>query len=976
MRDDFGTKENQARTLPPDTSDLATFINTYKSSPSTQWWRTNLDLAEYYSYRTVIEAVHHYDVDDPPGKNYQYYHNALTGLWSVHPWDMDLTWADNMYGGGNEPFRDRVAQNANQPQLAIEYKNRIREVRDLLFNTDQMFQLIDEYANMVHGQAGLSITDADRAQWDYNPILVNSSYGVLPQKAGWGLFYQFSYEQPGTSNTFYGAPQLMKRYVINRMARLDSLAADAKRPSKPSLSSLAPTNFPINQLSFRCSPYSGSSAFAAIKWRVGEISPTASPTFDPFAERKYEVESAWESPEFNTFVSDFKFPSSALKVGHLYRARVKMKDINGRWSNWSAPVEFTAGESDNLTALSENLRVTELMYNPPAGSDFEFIELHNISSSDTLDLNGVKFTQGIDYTFPTNTALAPGAYLLVTHTSDPAAFRAFYNLDASVALFGPYQGSLDNSGETITIKAASGGSDLISFLYGDGRGWPIAADGGGHSLVPRDSAILSENLGSLNYGGNWRTSMFIKGSPGRADPTPVNGLVLNEFAANTTYYDPQNLGADSNDWIELYNAGTEQESFQSVYLSDDITQLKKWKFPAGELGSGERIVFDEITGFHLSTTDGFGLSSNGEQLFLSFLPGTAQDRILDALTFKAQEPDVTLSRIPDGTGFWVPAIPTESSPNGPMIQGVIFTELMYHPRPTASQPEDNSMDEFVELFNPTSSSVDLFNTNGAWRVDGGIKFIFPNGVTLKAGQTLLLANFNPTNAAALLAFKQTYAITGSVAVFGPYSGQLGNSSDRISLEKPQASGRAGDPGGWVIVDEVNYSNLSPWPENADATGLSITRISGMISGNDPADWVGTSPSPGSHTSSSSLVDSDGDGIPDIWELAYGLDSHNPADADLDPDGDGMSNLQEYLTGTNPREPSSVLSLHATLSAGNGVILSFNASAAKRYRIEYSADLGSRGWTLLTEIVPQPEASSIKFSDSPATMRFYRLVASP
>lgn len=47
-----------------------------------------------------------------------------------------------------------------------------------------------------------------------------------------------------------------------------------------------------------------------------------------------------------------------------------------------------------------------------------------------------------------------------------------------------------------------------------------------------------------------------------------------------------------------------------------------------------------------------------------------------------------------------------------------------------------------------------------------------------------------------------------------------------------------------------------------------------------------------------LADSDGDGLPDIWESHYGL---NPAlaDAEGDADGDGRTNLQEYNAGTNP-----------------------------------------------------------------------------
>ncbi|MBM3884152.1 MAG: hypothetical protein FJ387_31345, partial [Verrucomicrobia bacterium] len=48
-----------------------------------------------------------------------------------------------------------------------------------------------------------------------------------------------------------------------------------------------------------------------------------------------------------------------------------------------------------------------------------------------------------------------------------------------------------------------------------------------------------------------------------------------------------------------------------------------------------------------------------------------------------------------------------------------------------------------------------------------------------------------------------------------------------------------------------------------------------------------------------VIDSDGDGMPDSWELTYGLDPNNPADTSADPDKDGLANLQEYHAGTHP-----------------------------------------------------------------------------
>ncbi len=49
-------------------------------------------------------------------------------------------------------------------------------------------------------------------------------------------------------------------------------------------------------------------------------------------------------------------------------------------------------------------------------------------------------------------------------------------------------------------------------------------------------------------------------------------------------------------------------------------------------------------------------------------------------------------------------------------------------------------------------------------------------------------------------------------------------------------------------------------------------------------------------------DTDGDGIPDGWEEAYGLNPANPADAGLDSDHDSLSSLEEYQNGTHPDRP--------------------------------------------------------------------------
>jgi uncharacterized repeat protein (TIGR01451 family) len=53
-----------------------------------------------------------------------------------------------------------------------------------------------------------------------------------------------------------------------------------------------------------------------------------------------------------------------------------------------------------------------------------------------------------------------------------------------------------------------------------------------------------------------------------------------------------------------------------------------------------------------------------------------------------------------------------------------------------------------------------------------------------------------------------------------------------------------------------------------------------------------------------MYDSDKDGMPDSWELTYGLNPNDPADALLDADGDSLNNLEEYRAGTNPLKTDS------------------------------------------------------------------------
>ena len=46
-------------------------------------------------------------------------------------------------------------------------------------------------------------------------------------------------------------------------------------------------------------------------------------------------------------------------------------------------------------------------------------------------------------------------------------------------------------------------------------------------------------------------------------------------------------------------------------------------------------------------------------------------------------------------------------------------------------------------------------------------------------------------------------------------------------------------------------------------------------------------------------DTDRDGMPDDWEIKYGLDPRDPADAIRDCNGDGYANIEKYINGIDP-----------------------------------------------------------------------------
>ena len=191
-----------------------------------------------------------------------------------------------------------------------------------------------------------------------------------------------------------------------------------------------------------------------------------------------------------------------LSLDTSTRVRARVLE-NGTWSALTSAL-FTLG----TPAAPGDLAITEINYHPVADAPTEFIELMNVSD-ELLDLTGVAFSNGIDFTFPEATLLKPGDRILVVQ--DLTAFEIAYGLDLPIAGAFENETRLANAGERLTLRARDD-TALVDFRFRDLHPWPVAPDGNGRSLVliePRNSMPTNPL--------HWRSSLHPGGSPGDTD---------------------------------------------------------------------------------------------------------------------------------------------------------------------------------------------------------------------------------------------------------------------------------------------------------------------------------------------------------------------------------------------------------------------------------------------------------------------------
>jgi hypothetical protein len=324
-----------------------------------------------------------------------------------------------------------------------------------------------------------------------------------------------------------------------------------------------------------------------------------------------------------------------------------------------------------------------------------------------------------------------------------------------------------------------------------GAAWHAAPDGAGHSLV-----LSRPSFGEKDPRA-WSASPAIGGSPGAFDhyqSEPADQVVINEFLAHTD--EPQE------DYIELFNTGTQAVNVSGMWLSDTAA-TNKFRIPDGTtIPARGFLAFTQ-------TQLGFSLSADGEKILLV---NSNRTRVIDAVAFDGQANGVSAGRHPDGApGFQPLASVTPGTANQrPRVPDVVINEIMYHP---ISESDD---DEYVEIYNRSDQAVSLAN----WRLQGGVSFTFPPHAVIPADGYVVVGK----NLARLL---EHYAQLNLTNAWGNYSGSLRNRGERIALARPEDLVSTNSQGVvttnlyFIVEDEVAYRDGGRWGKWSDGGGSSL-----------------------------------------------------------------------------------------------------------------------------------------------------------
>lgn len=418
----------------------------------------------------------------------------------------------------------------------------------------------------------------------------------------------------------------------------------------------------------------------------------------------------------------------------------------------------------------------------------DYIELHN-GSTEKADISGYGLSdsllEGAKYVFPAGTVLEPGAYVVVWCGGEAEdGMHAPFKLSAGeeAVLF-------DASGRPLDT-AVLNSVDSGMVLRREGEVWTQAKPCPGY---PKTEEGMAEYEASLKE-------------------TEDIGLYINEFMASNATTLCDSFGSYS-DWIELYNSTDTDMDISGFGISDNLSQPMKYRFPDGTTiaAKGYLVVFcsgnEGMQNGELHAP--FGLRSYGEDVVIANRAG----RIIDSYSFKNQETDVSMARIPDGAGeFQSNSQPSPGYPNTGAgysafdaanrlpLGGVYISEFGGSTGSVAT--------DWVELHNSTGSAVSLGGYGLSNNPKNPAKWVFPD-ISIEPGEYLLLYATGSADKAQKKNLKLNFNIssTGEALFFFDPNGKLIDKLSAGRMRSGQSYGRDGSD------NRFYYAEPTPGAQN-------------------------------------------------------------------------------------------------------------------------------------------------------------------
>ena len=513
----------------------------------------NMDVAQVVNYLAANTMVGNTDCCH---KNYYFYRDSgFSDEWQMWPWDVDLSYGRVWGINGQSYWHELMIPNTrlfvgsnnrvpnaifNSPETRAMYLRRVRTLMDEFLKpagTPQEDLIIESWVAEI-GAMMKPDAQLDAAVWD------SHAWG---QGSGTTTAYPQTYDEAMADITDVYLPE-RRNQLFNRLAQNSSDIPDAQPPGTV-----------VNFGNIDVNPSSGNqdeeyvqlvngNAFAVdiSNWTItGGIEHTFKGGTVIPANGNLFV-----SPHRKTWRNRASFPNggNGLHIvgdynGHL-SARGELLELTDRQGVTVASLNTPANPSDAQTSL----RISEIMYHPPTlpgdtfldADQYEYIELVNVGSS-SLDLTGIKLSEGVVFSFSSGTigSLAAGERVLVV--KNVAAFTERYGAAAASRITGTFVGNLNNDGDHIRLDDL-GNEKVLEFDFNDS--WYPITDGRGFSLVIKDE---SAEWFTWELPESWRPSGQEYGSPGapNAPLAVVPGIIINEVLSHTDLPDK--------DTIELYN---------------------------------------------------------------------------------------------------------------------------------------------------------------------------------------------------------------------------------------------------------------------------------------------------------------------------------------------------------------------------------------------------------------------------------------